>query len=219
MRHHATVTSITCPFGVEHTTHCFADAGFENVHAGHTHWFSFRVTAITAGGFVVDAACVSACVCSISRARFAAKTSGLNCAGLHVTKRPFSFNFRSKTAWLYVTPRRNAHSLPMPEKGDEDVDDDQQQRNGRGGVSLANGTIEAVEAVVAETASVARAMAVGVTVGGVGAGEVAIGTEEADDAIACIAAGEERGRKETCCRFRGRCRWWRCRREGCRWGR
>ena len=93
MRHHATVFSITCPFGVEHTTHCFADAGFEKVHAGHTHCFSFRVTAITAGGFTVDVACVSACVCSISRARFAAKTSGLNCAGLQVTKRPFSLQF------------------------------------------------------------------------------------------------------------------------------
>lgn len=94
--HHATVFSITCPFGVEQTTHCFADAGFENVHAGHTHWISFRVTAITAGGFTVDVTCVSACVCSISRARFAANTSGLNCAGLHVTKRPNFLQFSLK---------------------------------------------------------------------------------------------------------------------------
>lgn len=103
MHHHATVFSINCPFGVEHTTHCFADAGFEKVHAGHTHWFSFLVTAITAGGFTPVVTRVNACVCSISRARRAARISGLNCAGLHMTKRPQACNFRSKTVWLYMT--------------------------------------------------------------------------------------------------------------------
>ena len=62
-------------------------------------------------------------------------------------------------------------------------------------------------------------MAVGVTVGFIETGVVAAVADEADETVAAVGAGEEAGREATCCRVRGRCRWWRCRRPGCRWGR
>ena len=78
------VLSMTAPFLVLHTTHCFADIGLLNVHAGHTHFSSAELIVTVTDGRGFAFACVTAWACafSSSRCRRAASWSGLNDCGL-----------------------------------------------------------------------------------------------------------------------------------------
>lgn len=97
------VRSITAPFFVLHTTHCFADMGLLNVHAGQTHFSSGElIVTVTAGsGFAF--ACVAACACAFSSSRWrrAASSSGLNDCGLRVRTATRDYTLRSKTDAFY----------------------------------------------------------------------------------------------------------------------
>ena len=184
------VLSITAPFFVAHTTHCLADMGLLNVHAGHTHFSSVEliVTVTDGSGFAFAWLAACACAFSASRWRRAASWSGLNDCGLARREKSGRVHFAFEDGGVLAVRRiRQANARAVPQIGDDAVAE-QKQNHQEGVVEVPRLAELAVVAVVADALAEAVADAVVGAVRRRRAGAVAGGVHPAvhADALAVL---------------------------------